>query len=176
MSGLTTIARPYAKAAFGYASDNGAVDQWSSMLELAKTLSLAPELQKAALRLQPEQLMQLYFDVAGEYFDEPLQNFIKVIIENRRTSALSDIYQQFQLLSAEALNVKEVTVTTSIELSEAQLAELVKSLEKHFDCSVKMNCLVDSELIGGAVIRSGDTVLDNSLVSRINRLKDVIKS
>lgn len=176
MSGLTTIARPYAKAAFGYASDNGTVDQWSSMLELAQSLSLAPELEKAALRLQPQQLMQLYFDVAGEYFDEPLQNFLKVIIENRRTSALSDIYQQFQLLSAESLNVKEVTITTSFELSEAQLAELVKSLEKHFDSSVKVNCLVDGSLIGGAVIRSGDTVLDNSLVSRINRLKDVIKS
>ena len=176
MSGLTTIARPYAKAAFGYASDNNVVDQWSSMLELAKTLSLAPELEKAALRLQPEQLMHLYFDVAGEYFDEPLQNFLKVIIENRRTSALSDIYQQFQLFLDESLNVKKVALTTSFELSEAQLAKLVKTLEKHFNCSVKMDCHVDSSLIGGAVIRSGDTVLDNSLVSRINRLKDVIKS
>lgn len=176
MSDLTTIARPYAKAAFGYASDNSAIEKWSEMLTFAKEMSLVKELQTAALSLQPEQLVQLYVDVAGDNFDEPFHNFLKVIIQNHRTSALSDIYQHFLHLSAEASNVKQVTVTTSVELTEAQLAELTASLEKRFDCSVEIDCHIDGNLIGGAVIRVGDTVLDNSLVSRLTRLKDVIKS
>lgn len=176
MSDLTTIARPYAKAAYGYASDNSAIEKWSDMLAFAKEMSSVKELKTAALRLQPEQLVQLYVDVGGEYFDEPFQNFLKVVIENRRTSALSDIYQQYKKLVNKASNVKDVTVTTSTELSEVQKSQLIASLEKRFGGTVKLNCIVDAHLIGGAVIRDGDTVLDNSLISRLTRLKDVIKS
>ncbi|CAM4270614.1 F0F1 ATP synthase subunit delta [Vibrio astriarenae] len=176
MSDLTTIARPYAKAAYGYASDNGAVEKWSEMLAFAKEMSLVKELKTAALSLQPEQLVQLYVDVAGEQFDEHFQNFLKVIIENHRTSALSDIYQQYTRLTVEASNSKEVSVITAFAMTEAQMTELTSSLEKRLDCKVQLVCTVDEELIGGAVIRIGDTVLDNSLVSRLTRLKDTIQS
>lgn len=87
MSDLTTIARPYAKAAYGFASDNSAIEQWSQMLAFAKEMSSVKELKTAALSLQPEQLVQLYVDVGGEYFDEPFQNFLKVVI--RESSHLS---------------------------------------------------------------------------------------
>ncbi|MGL6315200.1 F0F1 ATP synthase subunit delta [Vibrio sp. WXL103] len=176
MSDLTTIARPYAKAAYGYASDNGAIEKWSQMLEFATEMSSVKELKTAALSWQPEQLVQLYVDVAGDQFDHTFQNFLKVVIENHRTSALGDIYHQYTRLTVEASNSKEVSVTTPFAMTEAQLAELTASLEKRLDCTVKLNCQVDEELIGGAVIRIGDTVLDNSLVSRLTRLKDTIQS
>jgi F-type H+-transporting ATPase subunit delta len=120
--------------------------------------------------------VQLYVDVAGEQFDEHFQNFLKVIIENHRTSALSDIYQQYTRLTVEASNSKEVSVITAFAMTEAQMTELTSSLEKRLDCKVQLVCTVDEELIGGAVIRIGDTVLDNSLVSRLTRLKDTIQS
>ncbi len=129
MSDLTTIARPYAKAAYGYASDNGAVEKWSEMLAFAKEMSAAKELKAAALSLQPAQLGQLYVDVAGEYFDEPFKNFLNVIIENYRTSALSDISIQYEKFAVEASNTQEVTVTTSFELTEAQQSELASTLK-----------------------------------------------
>ncbi len=176
MSDLTTIARPYAKAAFGYASDHQAIEKWSEMLELAKEMSLVKELETAALSLQPAQLVQLYVDVAGDRFDSFFTNFLKVITENHRTSALNAIYQQYQRLATDASNLKEVTVVTSSAMSEEQVATLATSIEKRYDCQVKMNCQVDESLIGGVIIRIGDTVLDNSLVSRLTRLKDVIKS
>lgn len=176
MSDLTTIARPYAKAAFSYASEHRVVDQWSAMLELAKTMSLVPELSSAAFSLQPEQLLQVYADVAGEQFDQPMCNFLRVLMENRRMAVLGDISQQFQKFANESSGTKEVNVVTSYELSDEQVETLTRHLEKRYDCKVKLNYQVDSNLIGGAVIRVGDTILDNSLLGRINRLKDVMKS
>ncbi|WP_245688522.1 ATP synthase F1 subunit delta [Vibrio sonorensis] len=145
------------------------------MLAFAKELSLVQELKTAALSLQPQQLAQLYVDVAGDKFDPAFTNFLKVLAENHRTSALSDIYLQFQSQTTLASNLKEVTVTSPNELTEAQVETLKASIEKRYDCQVQMECLVDEALVGGVVIRVGDTVLDNSVASRLTRLKDVIK-
>lgn len=176
MSDLTTIARPYAKAAFSYASEHSMVEQWSTMLELAKTMSLVPELSSAAFSLQSQQLLQVYADVAGEQFDQPMLNFLLVLMENRRIAALGDICQQFQKFATESSGTKEVQVVSSYELSDEQVETLTSNLEKRYDCKVKLNCQIDSNLIGGAVIRVEDDILDNSLLGRINRLKDVMKS
>lgn len=176
MSDLTTIARPYAKAAFSYASEHGMVEQWSAMLEFANTMSLVPELSSAAFSLQSQQLLQVYADIAGEQFDQPMCNFLLVLIENRRIAALGDICQQFQKLATESSGIKEVEVVSSYQLSDEQVETLTSNLEKRYDCKVKLNCQIDSNLIGGAVIRVEDNILDSSLLGRINRLKDVMKS
>ncbi len=176
MSDLTTIARPYATAAFNYANDHNMVEQWSAMLELAKTMSLVPELSSAAFNLQSQQLLGVYKDIAGEQFDQPMCNFLQVLIENRRMDALGDICTQFSSLAAKASGVKEVNVTSSYELSAEQVNALTSHLEAHYNCKVKLNYQVDNNLIGGAVIRVEDSILDSSLLGRINRLKDVMKS
>lgn len=176
MSDVTTIARPYAKAAFGYAKDFGVVEQWSAMLDLATQMSSVPELSSAAFSLQPQQLLQVYQDVAGEHFDQPMYNFLMVLMENRRMAVLTEISQQFQKLATSSLGIKEVDVVSSSTLSDVQVTQLTRNLENHYNCQVKLNCRIDSNLIGGSVIRVGDKILDNSLLDRINRLKDVMKS
>jgi F-type H+-transporting ATPase subunit delta len=177
MSDLTTIARPYAKAAFDFAVEKGALDQWVEML--AFTTEVANNEQIHGLltgSTSTKKLADIFVAVCGEQIDEFGQNLIKVMAENERLLALPDVYAEFLLLKQE--HEKEITadVISATELSEQQQADIISKLETRLERKVKLNCSVDETLLGGVIIRAGDLVIDNSARGRLNRLSDALQS
>jgi len=177
MSELTTVARPYAKAAFDFAVEAKAVDTWLEMLVFAAEVSKDDTI-KGFLSggASVEQAQDIFLKVCDEQLNGEGQNFIKVMAENGRLSVLPQVVAQFSELKAEYEKTILVDVTSAVELTADKLASLSTALEKRLDRKVKLNCIVDTSIVSGLVIKAGDMVIDGSVRNKLNRLATIMQS
>ena len=172
MAERATIARPYAKAAFGYARDANAFAGWSQGLKSGADVVCDPRV--AALTKSPQwtaaALVGLVNDVVGSKLDAGMQNFVRVLAENRRLLLLPEIAAHFEVLRAEVENTVDVEVVSAVPLDAAQRDKLQSALSARLKRRVRMQNSVDATLMGGAVVRAGDLVIDGSLKGRLDRL------
>ncbi|MCW8335106.1 F0F1 ATP synthase subunit delta [Vibrio sp. SCSIO 43135] len=177
MSDLTTIARPYAKAAFDFAVEKEQLDQWGQMLAFAAEVANNEQIQELLnSSTSAEKLAEVFIAVCGEQFDAYGQNLLKVMAENGRLKALPYVCEEFLVLKKEHEKEVDVDVVSATELSEQQLADISSKLEQRLERKVQLNCSVDETLLGGVIIRAGDLVIDNSARGRLNRLSDALQS
>ncbi|ENY72365.1 F0F1 ATP synthase subunit delta [Aeromonas diversa CDC 2478-85] len=177
MSELTTIARPYAKAAFDFAVEQKAIAQWQEMLEFAALVAENDTV--AALisgAMAADQLANVFVGVCGEQLNEHGQNLIRVMAENGRLSVLPAVVAEFHLLKAELEKSIEAELVSAVELTEQQKANLQASLEKRLARKVKLNCSTDASLMAGVLIKAGDLVIDGSLRGKLDRMADALQS
>ncbi|MBD1573934.1 MAG: F0F1 ATP synthase subunit delta [Vibrio hibernica] len=176
MSDLTTIARPYAKAAFEFSVEKDALDQWSEMLafaaEVANDKGMIDLLNRS---IAAEKIADIFVSICDQ-FDEHGKNFIKVLAHNGRLKALPKICEEFLILRKEHDHIVDVEVIAAIELTESQLAEIGSKLEQRLERKVKLNCSVDATLLSGVIIRAGDLIIDDSTRGRLNRMNDALTS
>lgn len=177
MSELTTVARPYAIAAFDFALENSAIDAWQGMLmfaaEVAKNTSMHHYLSGA---MAAEVTTEVFNSICGEQLDEKGQNFVKILAQNKRLELLPEISALFTALKVEHEKQINIDVVSAAVLSDAQLTKLSDALAKRFDRKVQLNCSVDPTLIAGMIIKAGDTVIDGSVNSQLNRLNDALQA
>lgn len=177
MSEMTTIARPYAKAAFDFAIEKNELNHWVQMLtffsEVAKNENVAELLHGA---MSSEQLANLFISLCGEQIDEFGQNFIKVMAENHRLVILPYVLEHYLFLLQEHEKTMDADVISAIELTEQQKLEIISKLEIRLKRKVKVNCSVDETLLAGVIIRAGDLVIDNSARGRLDRLSETLQS
>lgn len=177
MSELTTIARPYAKAAFDFAVEKNALNQWVDMLTFAAEITKNTEMADLISgSVSATKVAEIFIAVGGEQFDEFGQNLVKVMAENGRLVALPDVLAEFLMLKKEHEKQVDVDIISASELTQEQLTEIGDKLEKRLERKVKLNCSVDETLLGGVIIRAGDLVIDNSARGRLNRLSDALQS
>ena len=172
MAEKVTIARPYAKAAFEYARAQNALGRWSEMLATASAV-VADERVAGLLsspKVSPEQLAGFVAEIVGSAIDEHGRNFLAMLAQNRRLGLLPEIAAIYEVLRAEVENVADVQITSAIPLDDAQRQRLTAALKKRLKRDVRLHCDIDASLIGGAIVRSGDMVIDGSLKSRLTRL------
>ncbi len=177
MSQLTTVARPYAKAAFDFALEANAIDSWLSQLafaaEVSKDATINDYISGGA---STEQATTLFLNVCGEQVDEKGQNFLKIMAENKRLLALPQVLAQFCELKADYEKTIAVDVTSAVELTSAQETSISAALEKRLARKVKLNCKVDTSIISGLIIEAGDMVIDGSIEGQLNRLTTTLQS
>lgn len=172
MADKSTIARPYAKAAFEEARDRKRLGPWSEALrtEAAVISDSRVEALLGNPRVTPEELAALVIDIAGAQLDDEGRNFVRTLADNRRLSLLPEIATRFDELKSEAEGVVDVAVTSAAPLDDSQLGKLAAALERRLGRSVRLQCATDPALIGGAVLRAGDLVIDGSLRGRLERI------
>jgi F-type H+-transporting ATPase subunit delta len=167
-----TIARPYAKAAFEYALEMKSFAEWSQGLRAAAEIVADPRL--AALTKDPQwsqaDLVSIITDVAGDKLNSAMQNFVRVLAENHRLLLLPEIFAHYEKFRSDVENTVDVDVISAIALSSAQQDNLAAALSKRLKRQVRMQNSVDATLLGGAVVRAGDLVIDGSLKGRLQRL------
>lgn len=172
MAEKATIARPYAKAAFESARQHHALESWSKVLATAS--SVVQDERVAGLlsspKVTPEQLSGLIADIVGESLDEQTRNFLGTLASNRRLAFLPEIASMYEALRAEAENIADVHVVSAVALDDAQKQRLASALKKRLKREVRLHVEVDASLIGGAIVRAGDFVIDGSLKARLDRL------
>jgi len=177
MAEITTIARPYAKAAFDFAIENNAVDSWAEMLNFAAMVSENETIKPLlAGGLASNKLAELFVGVCGEQINEQGQNLLKVMAENGRLEVLPAVFQQFVELRNEWAKEIEANVVSAVELTSEQQQEISVSLEKRLARKVKLNCSIDASLIAGLMITAGDLVIDGSVRGKVSRLSDTLQS
>jgi F-type H+-transporting ATPase subunit delta len=177
MADMTTIARPYAKAAFDFAVERNQLDQWGQMLSFAAEVANNEQIHELLTSsMSADKMAELFVSICGEQVDEFGQNLIKVMAENGRLQALPDVCTEFLLLKQEHEKEITVEVTSATELSDQQKADISSKLEARLERKVQLNCSVDEALLGGVIIRAGDLVIDNSARGRLSRLSDALQS
>ena len=173
MAEKTTIARPYAKAVFALARESMRLGPWLNALTLAGTVvvnaRIAPLLTNP--RVTSASLADLLLEVVGGEFDEQGRDFVRVLAANRRLGYLPEIAAIFAQLKAEAERAIDVTVTSAVALTAEQQQKLAAAVAKRLARTVRLHCRQDASLIGGAVLRADDLVIDGSLKGRLDRLE-----
>ena len=187
MAEAATIARPYAKAAFMSARDAKSLPAWSAALEAAS--GMVGDARVADLignpKMSPDQVVSLFAGLAGADaagsgavgggaaavdVDAHWQNFIRLLAANKRLDVLPEIAAQYEMLRAQYENELDVEVTSAVALDEAQRKKLLTALKTRFKRDVRMTTSIDPRLLGGAVIRAGDLVIDGSINGRLQRM------
>jgi F-type H+-transporting ATPase subunit delta len=176
MAEPSTVARPYAEAAFRLAQGEGAAAKWSEMLAALATVSQDARVRAAVgdPNLPDAKVAGLFISIlslSGEG-----ENFVRVLAENGRLGLLPEIRTQFDALRNEREGVIEAEVFSAFELSGAQLAELVQRLEKKTGRKVKAAVRLDKELIGGVKVVLGDKVIDGSARAQLGALETALKA
>jgi F-type H+-transporting ATPase subunit delta len=178
MAELSTLARPYAKAAFEHANQTGTLEHWAEMLNLLSALTQSQNI--AALLQSPAETPRgkagKLAEICADKLSQDGQNFIHILADNRRLSLLPEIGAQFNALKAEQEKAVEVAITSARELSDDQQARLVSALSERLKREVSVEVSIDPALLGGLVVRAGDTVIDGSLRGRLSKLAEVINS
>lgn len=172
MADKLTVARPYARAAFAAARGEERLTPWSQALEVAAQVVQDPRV--AGLldnpRVTPTELADLVIGIAGPGLGAHGENFVRTLAANRRLAYLPEISEQFEVLKDAAQGIADVTVTSAAALDEAQQKKLSAALEKRLKRKVRLHSEVDPKLIGGAILRAGDLVIDGSLSTRLARI------
>ena len=178
MAEPSTVARPYAEAAFKLADEAGALAKWSEMLG-ALALVAADERVRAAAadpNLGEAQVAGLFIAILSGRLSGDAENFVRVLAQNGRLELLPEIRTQFEALKNEREGVLEAEVHSAFELSDAQVQELVQRLEKKTGRKVRTRVQVDKELIAGVRIVLGDKVIDGSARAQLGALETALKA
>ena len=155
MAELITLARPYAKAAFETALQDDALDKWSNMIALSA---------------------QAFIGVCGDELDEKGKNFISLLAENKRLVLLWEISSLFETLKANQEMSVDVEITTAFEISSDVSNKLAQALKDRLKREIILATSVDQSLIGGAIIRAGDNVIDSSVRGKLSKLAESMNS
>ncbi|RUR30127.1 F0F1 ATP synthase subunit delta [Vreelandella andesensis] len=175
MAELLTVARPYAKAAFEYARDHEAFDSWSQALGFLSAAVANSDVRRllGSPKLENDKKVALLSDMLSEK-QEGLTRFLDTLADQGRLLALPFIAEQFEYLRAEHEQRVEVTVTSAYKLTAAQQTKLANALKKRLNREISITTQVDKTLIGGVILRAGDTVIDGSVRGRLNRLSEAL--
>jgi len=176
MADYSTIARPYAKAVFEFARTQDALGSWGDRLAALAQAVEHPDLH-ALLgdpRVTARQITDLLVALLGESLDQAGQNFVALLADNRRLAALPAIAERFEALRAEAEQRVDVELTTAAAADEAQQRQIAEALKQRLGKDVRLHSKVDESLLGGAVVRAGDLVIDSSVKGKLERLANEI--
>ncbi|MGZ8269800.1 MAG: F0F1 ATP synthase subunit delta [Methylophilus sp.] len=172
MAELSTIARPYAVAAYKLAKEKKALAKWSEMLGFAG--AVANDVQIKAYINDPKvlsaELEATFLKVCGDKLNENGQNLIKVLVEYGRLSILPEISAAFEALKAQDEGTLDAQIVAASKPTAAQTKDLVKRLEAKFGKKIEASVSVDPEMIGGFKIIVGDTVIDATVKGQLQNL------
>jgi F-type H+-transporting ATPase subunit delta len=172
MEDASALARPYGLAAFKQAQEEGKVREWSEMLRLL-TLVMQDATMRGLIanpKVNDGQVAALIIDVAGDGLSETGANLVRVMAENERLAEMSGVAAVFEEERDRVEGRSHVEVTSAFALSDAQAKSIADSMSKRLGTEVDVSVTVDDSLIGGVIIRAGDTVIDASLRGRLGQL------
>jgi F-type H+-transporting ATPase subunit delta len=178
MAELATIARPYAEAAFELARDQQTLPAWSDMLRFAASVVTDERVAKALdnPRLGADAKESLLLSIGGDRFSGEARNFIRVLVESERVALLPQISQMFETLKNEAEATAKATIESAFELTDAQRDALQAALEKRFGRKIETTVTVNPDLIGGARVSVGDSVLDGSVQAKLAAMQSQLRA
>ena len=178
MAEPSTVARPYAEAAFRLADPAGGLGKWSEML--AALAMVADDARVRAVIADPNQsdaqVAGVFIGILSGRLSAEAENFVRVLAQNGRLGLLTEIRSQFEALKNEREGVLEAEVQSAFELSDAQVADLVQRLEKKTGRKVKAKVEVDKNLIAGVRVVLGDKVIDGSARAQLGALETALKA
>jgi len=178
MAELSTLARPYARAAFEFAQDQGDLAGWEAMLNQAAAVTQDDAVVKlfSSPSLPSDQIAKQFIELLDSELSDKGQNFVSTLAANKRLGLLPEIAALFAVMKANIERAVDVNVKSAFELTDDITAKLETALATNLDRQVRVTSEVDQSLIGGVVIRAGDTIIDGSVRGRLAKLAEAMNS
>ena len=176
MAEKITIARPYAQAAFDLASTAGDLKKWSDMLQLLAAVTTDATMRDLISNpsISRDTLVDLILDVCDKGLDEQAKNFVRVLGENKRLNIVAEIATTYEKHRAEAEKIVDAEVVSAFALSDAQQQQLSAALKKRLGSDINLVTRIDDTMVGGAIVRAGDLVIDGSISTQLNKLSHAL--
>lgn len=176
MAEAITVARPYAHAVFAVAKEEGRLKQWSELLEVLALCVADADLQRliTSPAVSDEQTVEVLVDITADLAGESARNFLSLLAENNRLLLLDDIAVIFEELRAEAEQSLTAEVISAKPLTDEQANKISAALNKRLGRDISLEVSIDESLLGGAIIRAGDLVIDGSALGKLNRLANAL--
>lgn len=174
MSNVTTLARPYAKAAFELAVADNATARWDEMLAFAASL-VSDETMTRLLQspqVGSKQMATVLADIAGELFDDRFRDYLSVLAVNKRFPLVPEIAKLYRKLQEDAAKLLRVKVISAYPLDTDQADRLKDALARRYEREILLESEVDSSIIGGAIVYADGQVIDGSLKGRLAKLSN----
>tara|TARA_B100000029_G_scaffold504657_1_gene583896 strand:+ start:3837 stop:4382 length:546 start_codon:yes stop_codon:yes gene_type:complete len=170
------IARPYAQAIFELANAAGLLNQWSDSLLLMAAVSANPDMKALCInpRISKKDLGKILLEVCGNRVDSEAANLVRLLAQNRRLLVLPEIAYQYEKLKAEAEQTVRAELESALPVSDQEQERISAALKQRLGRNVELVCRINKKLVGGAVIRAGDLVIDGSVQARLNKLAATI--
>lgn len=176
MSRQETFARPYAKAVFELAQQENDFLKWSNMLQLAA--EIAQDKDVADLMRNPqfsrEALMGIFVEIGKNVFSPQMQSLLQLLSQFKRLQLLPAIHEIYEQMRAQAERLINIELISAYPIEEEQKKRFISALEKRMNRQVNLACVVDKNILGGAIIRAGDVVIDGSIQGRLAKLGDAM--
>ncbi len=176
MAETRTLARPYAQAVFELAHSSNLMGVWSDALAAISAVVSNPDVHvlMGHPSVSRETLADAVIDIARDDLHDDARNLVHLLARNDRLALAPHIAEQFEELRARAEQRVDVDVVSAAEFSDEQKQALSKSLEKRLSASVRLALSQDPDMIGGAIIRAGDMVIDGSLRAQLARMQHTL--
>lgn len=178
MAELVTLARPYSRAAFEVATQDKTLQSWSEALATSAAVSQVAKVKSLldSPALTAKQKSEAFVDVLGDISSPKFANFITSLAYNGRLMLLPEIFNLFSAMKANHEKSVDVSLVSAYEVSESLISKLAQALTKSLERKVNITTSIDQSLLGGAIIRAGDTVIDGSLKGRLSKLAETINA
>ncbi len=172
MAEKITIARPYAKAVFELATDEAKLGEWSETLQLLSAISANAEFSVLANNpsVADDNIVELMVSTAGDKRVAGSEGLVKLLVNNKRIGVLPEIAEMFDELRAEAEKTIEAEIVSAFEVGEAEQKKIKAALKNRLGREVTLTCKIDESLLGGAIVRAGDLVIDGSVTGQLKGL------
>jgi len=170
---MEEIAQVYARSLFEVAQDQDKIDVVREQLgEVADALAESRELELFFFSpyFSTEEKKQ-GLDKALEGEDDILRNFLALLIENHRMPALMRVRREYDRLWQDVNQMLPVEVTSAVELDEAITEQIGEEIGRQTGRKVELTTTVDPDVLGGIVLRVGNSILDASIRTRLERLR-----
>jgi len=172
MAEFTTSARPYARAVYARATETSSVESWGEALALLAAVAADASMQEILDKpqLSKEQKGELMLKVLSDKLNQQQQNLVRLMAENGRLRALPEVAHQFEIYRAEAEGKVDAEVISAFALTTEQERAITEMLKSKLGRDVSITTSTDESLIGGVVIKAGDTIIDGSMKSQLESL------
>ena len=177
MAELLTLARPYARAAFESARETNLINDWSDQLRTLAAISLEPKIldQLNNPSLSKSKHIQVLTSVLEEPLNEAANNFLNILSANSRLPLLPAIFRLFEEYKADIQKVIDVDIFSAFDFDQKHFEKLSDGLARHLEREVNLIKNIDPSLMGGILIRAGDTVIDGSIKGRLAMLAEAME-
>jgi len=177
MAEIATLARPYANAVFELAKGRKVLDDWSKQLALVAAVAAEPSVKEiidspASTNLEKSNTL---VRVCGDDLSREGKQFLHVLARNKRLDLLEEISTQYEALRAQEESTLEVEIVSAYALSDSERGRFSEALAHRFQREIQLTSRVDATLLGGAIIRAGDTVIDGSVRGKLEKLSETLQ-
>ena len=174
---LTTIARPYAEAAYGRAKELGQVQDWSDALGLLSGITDDPDMarQIANPNVPRARVRDILLEIAADAVPGEVANLVRLLADNARLAAIPEISALFEVSREADQGVSQVMVRSAFPLDDAQQKQISEAMARRLGGQVDLAVQEDAALLGGIEIRAGDLVIDDSVRGKLDQLSHALQ-